>query len=184
MFTEEEVMALIEEAFESGYDSALEEVLDESSEDEYNTEYPELFSESSKNVRRQMDKLGREDEDYSRSLVGKGDLWREYVAKNPKRNWIKYADTYKKRADGNYEYTNGNINNKTYKIYNNDPRDDSKNQWNSVARGRIKSGAKASSDPRSVALKEKVAANAARRKAELKEKLRVFKDNRGNRYDD
>ena len=31
MFTEEEVMALIEEAFESGYDSALDEILDEES---------------------------------------------------------------------------------------------------------------------------------------------------------
>ena len=48
MFTEEELYSLLEEAFEEGYNSALEEVeevLDESYE-EFDTDYPELFVEN------------------------------------------------------------------------------------------------------------------------------------------
>ena len=49
MFTEEELYSLLEEAFEAGYDSAideLEEAMTESEFEEFDTEYPELFDEA------------------------------------------------------------------------------------------------------------------------------------------
>ena len=49
MFTEEELYGLLEEAFEAGYDSAideLEEAMNESESEEFDTDYPELFDEN------------------------------------------------------------------------------------------------------------------------------------------
>ena len=157
MFTEEELHSLLEEAFEAGYNSALEEVFEES--EEVDTEYPELFSESSKNVRRQMDKLKQDEE---RSFVSNKPLWKNYYSKNPKRDWTKFTDGPKG----------------SYTVYASGDHD------NATVRGRIKRGENKSDDPRSRRLKEKVAANKERYVDWMKGRLRPFKDNRGNNYDD
>ena len=158
MFTEEELYSLLEEAFEEGYNSALEEVLDESSE-EVDTEYPELFSESSKNVRRQMDNLKQKEE---KSYLGNKTLWKTYYSKNPKRDWTKFTDGPKG----------------SYTVFTSDDHN------GDTVRGRIKRGENKSDDPRSRRLKEKVAANKERYVDWMKGRLRPFKDNRGNNYDD
>jgi len=170
--TREEFESILEEAYMEGYNTAIsdiqEDILDEEA---YDLEGEYDYYTESKNVRNQMDKLNI---DKGEALgTTNGELWRDYRPRNPKRNWVKFSDSSRNREDR----LRGNIADAYYTVKNTDPRA----RYTSVVRGRIKSGEFDSDDPRSNKLKEKAAANAERRKAELRERLRPFK-NKGNKY--
>ena len=161
--TREEFESILEEAYIEGYNTAIsdiqEDILDEEA---YDLEGEYDYYTESKNVRKRMDELNIDK--YNGLRYPNGELYRNYKPRNPNRNWVKFSDKgYDKKGN-----LRGNISDKYYTILNTDSRNGDK--FTSVVRGRIKSGANDSDDPRSDKLKEKAAANAERRKEDAEKR--------------
>ncbi|MBQ8130938.1 MAG: hypothetical protein IJ193_00440 [Bacilli bacterium] len=173
MFDDYDVKELLQEAYEKGFNDGIDQTCD------YITENYELeednsfdleddykyYTESSKNVRQQMDNLNG----YTDNGIAK-----EYYPKYHNKDWTKFTNrqVFSKKTGERSAFSRPG----SYRVNNNGPEGAS-----SEPRGRIKSGYKDSEDPRSSKLKAKVKANADRREAEKKERLRPFK-NKGNQY--
>ena len=184
MFDDYEVEELLQEAYEKGFNDGIDQTCDyicenyeldsdlDSDEEAYSEDTFDLeddynYYNESKNVRKQMDKLGQHVDVYGT---------KEYYPKYRNKDWTKFSDgnVFSKKTG---EKSASTIRGDSYRVRNNDNEENPRSE----ARGRIKSGNKASDDPRSMKLKAKVKANADRREAEKKERLRPFK-NKGNRY--
>lgn len=173
MYTDKEVREILDRVYSEAYDAGIDDTLEYfeenyefDSDDSFDLEDDYNYYNESKNVRKQMDKLG-----HYVDVNGT----KEYYSKYRDRDWTKFSDNRvysKKTGEPNAVSWKG-----TYRVHNNDNEENPRSE----ARGRIKSGNNKSDDPRSKQLKEKVKANADRREAEKKERLRPFK-NKGNQY--
>ena len=169
--TRDEFEYLLEEAFMAGYEDAIDEIFEEDNTFDLEDEY-DYYNESSKNVRKRMDELPHEDDKQWGSTYS-----RTYYPSNPKKDWTKFsaaADDWS--DDPHHDEYNKNPRNYVVAKHIGSPNS------NTPARGRIKSDTwYKDDDPRSMKLRQKAAANAERRKKELAEKLKPFK-NKGNVY--
>ena len=173
MFDDYDVKELLQEAYEKGFNDGINQTCDyitenyELEEDNnFDLEDDYEYYTESKNVRKQMDKMGS----YT-DVNGT----KEYYPRYRNKDWTKFSDrnVFSKKTGEKSAISRPGI----YRVRNNDTEENPRSQ----ARGRIKSGYNSSEDPRSSKLKAKVKANADRREAEKKERLRPFK-NKGNQY--
>ena len=171
--TREEFESILEEAYIEGYNSAIEDIQEDIlNEEAYDLEGEYDYYTESKNVRKQMDKLQHKDDKQWGSTYS-----RTYYPSNPKQDWTKFSAA----ADDWSDDTHHNELDKNPRNYVVSKHIGAPNS-NTPARGRIKSDTwYKDDDPRSMKLRQKVAANAERRRKELKEKLKPFK-NKGNKY--
>ena len=119
--TRDEFESLLEEAFLAGYEDAMNEVFEES--DNIEIEDYDVYDESSKNVRRQMDKLNSSSDKDSYAIYknGKADKEGNYDPKaiNKGLNWTRYTKDYNADKDKNGEYKasqGGGIGSDSYEV--------------------------------------------------------------------
>ena len=190
--TRDEFESILEEVFEEGYNQAIfdiqEDILDEEAFD-LEGEY-DYYSESSKNVRKQMDKLNSKTDTRTNKYTD-----REYVDSktyrpgNPKHDWAKYVNngtTPNKNKSNivnpNKYSSSGDTFFSRYTVYNTDTYPDRPKR---VIRGRIKAANyDASDDPRSFKLRDRVRSQSQRNAYKEKIAKRPFKNKPGNKYDD
>ena len=188
MYTDKEVKEILDRVYSEAYDAGIDDTL-EYFEENYELDSDDSFdlmdeydsyTESSKNVRNQMDKLAH------KGLKGKyatsylNGTSKHSGAINKGKDWLKYA---KKGNSAEFEDSpehgrGSNFWDKDEYIVHNT----SKNPGKSSPRGRIKSGYNPEpNEARRLQIAQKVKANKNRREAEQKAKHKPFQ-NKGNKY--